>query len=97
MGDHPLTYPAKPIAGKSTDEGYAEYLARYKESIEDPANFWDKEAKSLLTWSSPYKKVMGGSLLDGDVHWFTEGMFILHFYFLIYRGISSHFQSLQLT
>jgi acetyl-CoA synthetase len=51
----------------------AEYEKLYKESIDHPAQFWDRMAKEHLYWHRPYSTVMAGSFEHGDVQWFPEG------------------------
>ncbi|GAA5891214.1 hypothetical protein JCM8208_002544 [Rhodotorula glutinis] len=50
-----------------------EYKALYKESVEQPEQFWDKMAKEHLYWHRPYSTVTAGSFTAGDVQWFPEG------------------------
>ncbi|KAF3914408.1 hypothetical protein ABW21_db0206689 [Orbilia brochopaga] len=59
--------------GKPHLSGMDEYKAMYKESIENPNAFWGKLANELLTWDTPFKTVLHGSLEFGDVSWFPEG------------------------
>ena len=70
---HKLVYDPKPVAGVTPNAALAAYHADYKQSIEDPATFWDARAKELLSWTVPYTQVMGGGFADGDVHWFSGG------------------------
>jgi hypothetical protein len=62
------THPA--LGGSMSKE---EYEAKYQQSIRDPEAFWDSQAKSFLDWFVPYKSVVGGSLKQGDYHWFNGG------------------------
>ncbi len=49
----------------------SEYKELYKQSIEDPETFWDKQAK-LIDWFKPYEKVWEKTdLFPGK--WFSEG------------------------
>ena len=41
--------------------------------MENPDEFWAKQARELLDWSTPFKTVRSGSLRNGDVGWFLEG------------------------
>ncbi|KAK6359426.1 acetyl-CoA synthetase [Orbilia brochopaga] len=59
--------------GKPHLSGIDEYKALYKQSIEDPEAFWGKLGNELLTWDTPFKTVLHGSLEFGDVSWFPEG------------------------
>ena len=45
----------------------------YKESIENPDEFWGKMARDLLTWERDFQTVHSGTLAGGDNAWFTEG------------------------
>lgn len=45
----------------------------YKESIEQPDQFWGKMARDLLTWERDFQTVHSGSLAGGDNAWFVEG------------------------
>lgn len=67
--DHSKVYP--PI--KTKDSALDDYNEMYKESIQSPDTFWDKQAKNLLKWFTPYSTVMEGSLEKGDHHWFNGG------------------------
>lgn len=53
--------------------GLDHYKELYKESIENPDQFWGKMARDLLTWDRDFQTVSSGSLANGDVAWFTEG------------------------
>ncbi|KAK3175639.1 acetyl-coenzyme A synthetase 2 [Lecanicillium sp. MT-2017a] len=49
------------------------YQELYKESITEPAKFWGKHARELLTWYRDFETVHSGSLETGDNKWFVEG------------------------
>ncbi len=51
-----------------------QYLDMYQRSVDDPEGFWAEQAKSYLTWSKPWDKVMDWSF-EGDIHikWFEGG------------------------
>ncbi|PHH82919.1 hypothetical protein CDD82_4353 [Ophiocordyceps australis] len=50
-----------------------EYRKLYKESITDPAAFWGRNARELLSWYRDFETVYSGSLANGDSKWFVEG------------------------
>ena len=50
-----------------------EYKKLYKESIENPEEFWSKQASKYLDWIAPWKKVSKSNLVDGKVSWFING------------------------
>jgi hypothetical protein len=68
-------YTAIPRLGSvlNNEEAYAEYQARYKESIEDPTTFWSAESAKYLEWFVPFRSVGAGGFQDGDVNWFAGG------------------------
>nr|AOE43279.1 acetyl-CoA synthetase/acetyl-CoA ligase [Cavenderia deminutiva] len=43
----------------------------YKESITQPKVFWDKQAKSFISWFQPYDTVI--NFMHGDIAWFLNG------------------------
>lgn len=49
------------------------YKSMYKQSIENPEEFWAEQADQFVTWFSPWKKVLSGSLLQHDARWFIDG------------------------
>lgn len=51
----------------------AMYAAMYKQSIENPIEFWDKYAKDLIHWHRPYTQVKQGGFDCGDMRWFQDG------------------------
>lgn len=58
---------------KSHISSHAEYEQLWQESVQNPMGFWDKKAKELLDWQTPYSCVSRGSFKDGDVAWFVGG------------------------
>jgi acetyl-CoA synthetase len=54
-------------------DGLDHYKELYKQSIEQPDQFWGKMARDLLSWERDFQTVSSGSLENGDVAWFTEG------------------------
>lgn len=51
----------------------ADYEAMYKESIENPDQFWGEQAKLFLEWAKPFTAVNECSKEEGIVRWFTGG------------------------
>ena len=49
------------------------YKKMYKESIENPEEFFGKMGRDFLHWDRPFTKVQSGSLENGDVAWFLNG------------------------
>lgn len=61
---------ARPTPHVSSPDAYKKL---YEESINDNGGFWDKQAKSLLSWHTPYSKVSTGTFKEGDIAWFLDG------------------------
>lgn len=45
----------------------------YKQSLEDPDEFWGSSARSTLKWFRDFNRVSQGGFEHGDVAWFTGG------------------------
>ena len=45
----------------------------YKQSLEDPDEFWGSSARSTLKWFRDFDRVSQGGFEHGDVAWFTGG------------------------
>ncbi|MBN2731146.1 MAG: acetate--CoA ligase [Balneolaceae bacterium] len=57
-----------------TITSFEEYKEVYQDSIENPASFWEKYAKTF-DWHAPWDEVHSGSLDEGNVKWFEGGKF----------------------
>jgi acetyl-CoA synthetase len=53
--------------------GLEEYQSLYKESIQNPNEFWGKTARDLVTWHKDFTTVKTGSFAHGDMSWFADG------------------------
>lgn len=42
-------------------------------SVERPAEFWEAQARSILTWSKDFTKVMDCDMASGRFRWFEDG------------------------
>lgn len=58
------------MANTSTD--FNTYQKLYKQSIEDPDQFWAEQAK-LVDWIKPCSRVSDGSFTSGEHRWFLDG------------------------
>lgn len=47
--------------------------AMYKQSLEQPDEFWGTAARSTLKWIKEFDRVSQGGFEQGDVAWFTGG------------------------
>lgn len=50
-----------------------QYDSLYQQSIDDPETFWQHQANNFLSFDSPWKTVVSGSFIDGNVRWFDGG------------------------
>ncbi|KAI8898232.1 hypothetical protein BC833DRAFT_590570 [Globomyces pollinis-pini] len=66
-------HPPPQFQNHSTHLNEESYKKMYNQSVQDPDAFFDKMAKELLHWTTPYSTVRNGSLKVGDVTWFLDG------------------------
>lgn len=64
-------YKSQP--GPSYIKDMKQYKEMYKQSVEDPENFFGEKARELLDWDRPFTRSKYGSLENGDVTWFLNG------------------------
>lgn len=58
------------MANASTDNNT--YKKLYKQSIEEPDQFWADQAK-LVDWIKPYNRISDGDFNSGEHRWFLDG------------------------
>lgn len=66
-------YPVFAEAAANTHLTEAQYRAMYDASIADPKSFWAEQARSTLTWSTPFSSVVESNLREGQAKWFADG------------------------
>jgi len=66
-------YPVFAEAAANTHLTEAQYRAMYDASIADPESFWAEQARSFLTWSTPFSSVVESNLREGQAKWFADG------------------------
>jgi len=66
-------YPVFAEAAANTHLTEAQYRAMYDASIADPKSFWAEQARSFLTWSTPFSSVVESNLSEGQAKWFADG------------------------
>jgi acetyl-CoA synthetase len=49
------------------------YQQMYRESIEDPEQFWAKQATEFLSWETPWQAVCDYDFAKGEAAWFQGG------------------------
>ena len=57
--------------GSHLDE--AGYERMYRQSLEQPDQFWAEQAERFLTWDQPWSKVQQSDLSKGEAAWFIDG------------------------
>src|SRR5437899_10764586 len=62
--------PAPAFSSKARIKSLAQYRRMYRESIQQPAKFWTREAKELV-WRAPWKKVLQWK--PPSAKWFVGG------------------------
>jgi acetyl-CoA synthetase len=54
-------------------KSFGEYQKLYERSLKDPEGFWGDMAKTFLTWSRPFDRVLDADFKEGYVSWFAGG------------------------
>ncbi|MEH6387502.1 MAG: acetate--CoA ligase [Pseudomonas profundi] len=57
----------------NTHADEATYNRLYKQSIEQPDEFWAEQAKRFLDWDQPWSKVHESDMSQGEAAWFIGG------------------------
>ncbi|MBI5417999.1 acetate--CoA ligase [Candidatus Poribacteria bacterium] len=72
LSEQKIFYPSKEFQEKSHVKSQTEYEKLYKESIEEPEKFWEKQA-SEISWFHKWDKVMNASFDTKEfaIKWFT--------------------------
>ena len=66
-------HPVDPAYAKDANLTLEQYQAWYKESLEQPDQFWAARAEQFLTWSKPWSKVNEYDFSKGEATWFKDG------------------------
>ena len=66
-------YDVKPEIALTAHITKAEYQAMYRQSIEEPEQFWTEQAQTFLDWSQLWHKVMEYDYPKGHMRWFEGG------------------------
>lgn len=73
MSDDQKCYPVSAEFAHNAFIDEKKYKELYQRSINDPATFWDEQAKQFISWSKPYSKVMAGDFDNLEMAWFIDG------------------------
>ena len=63
-------YPVSDADSSNTYLNKDSFQEMYQHSIEAPADFWAEQARDLLHWHEPWKKVTSGGFAKADSKWF---------------------------
>ena len=69
FSDHPVADAVRERALLDSDG----YQRLYKQSIDDPEQFWGEQAKAFLDWFQPWRSVYHGDMRTGHATWFKDG------------------------
>jgi len=68
--------PTHPIPQKWSDSAWideATYKAMYRQSVDNPKQFWGDQAAQFLTWEKPWETVCRSDIEQGQAAWFEGG------------------------
>ncbi len=68
-----VTYPVSEAAAAKSHLDSEQFEALYRQSIDDPEEFWAEQAARFLYWHEPWQKVMAGDFASSEVRWFEGG------------------------
>ncbi|MEQ8803277.1 MAG: AMP-binding protein, partial [Haliea sp.] len=68
-------FPVHPVPEHFRDAHITpeRYREMYQRSVEDPAAFWDEQAREFLSWDQPWDTVVDYDFREGRASWFAGG------------------------
>ena len=66
-------YPQADAVRQAAQLSAADYQRMYRESVEQPDQFWAEQANIFLDWSTPWNEVQRADLKTGEAQWFAGG------------------------
>ena len=67
------TYPVPVEFAASAHINEQQYHQMYKQSVENPDQFWAEQAEQFLTWDQRWSKVSEYDFVKGEAAWFIDG------------------------
>ena len=64
-------HPVFPEYAKNANMTLEQYQRWYKESLEQPEQFWSARAEQFLTWFKPWTEVCKADFRKGEASWFS--------------------------
>ena len=69
-------FETHPVPQQWSDSAWideATYKAMYRQSVENPDQFWGDQAEQFLTWDKPWETVCRSDIAEGQAAWFEGG------------------------
>jgi acetyl-CoA synthetase len=69
-------FPTHPVPQQWSDSAWideATYEAMYRQSVDNPDQFWADQAAQFLTWDKPWETVCNSDIETGQAAWFEGG------------------------
>ncbi|MEE4073361.1 acetate--CoA ligase [Pseudomonas viridiflava] len=66
-------FPKADAVRKNAQISEADYQRLYRQSIDNPEEFWAEQANAFLDWSAPWSQVHQADLTKGHATWFKNG------------------------
>jgi acetyl-CoA synthetase len=69
-------FPTHPVPQQWSDSAWideATYEAMYRQSVDNPDQFWADQAAQFLTWEKPWETVCNSDINTGQAAWFEGG------------------------
>ena len=67
------TYPVPAEFAAKTHINEQQYNEMYKQSVENPNQFWAEQAEEFLSWDQRWSKVSEYDFIKGEAAWFIDG------------------------
>jgi len=64
------TYPVSSDVAAKAHINNEQYLALYRQSVEQPEQFWAEQANEFLDWQQPWDSVLEYDYPKGEISWF---------------------------
>ena len=66
-------FPQADAVRKAVKLSADDYQRLYRQSVEQPDQFWADQANTFLDWSAPWSAVQQADIKTGDAQWFKGG------------------------
>lgn len=66
-------YPVDKLFSDKAWVDEQKYQAMYRHSVDNPEDFWARQAEQFLTWDTPWQSVSNSDFKAAQANWFTGG------------------------